>query len=352
MTMGELRPDDAADPAEFIEMLRQLKDRSRLTYRQLEQRAASAGDVLARSTAADILRRSTLPRPEVVAAFVRACGAEEQVEAWLRARHRLAAGTYALASPTPDHQPDDGTTSDRPPADGTTPSTAPAATPSTVARARWFARPAPLALLAVGALLAALAVIWIQRPDDVPRTPTQLSEPTSSASGSPAGTPDGSARPSTAPSAGRSQIRPARNPQLCLTDGQDPTGQYATEVAVQRPCAEATPPDTYLLPVTSGLYFIKWDHPVHGAGCLTMIDVDPGRKLLEPWEDCREDRWTQLFRFEPTGSAPSAYRIRPARTDLCVGLRDDDSDEPAEALVEPCTTNADQVFLVDALPQK
>ncbi|WP_208641216.1 helix-turn-helix domain-containing protein [Micromonospora arborensis] len=350
MTMGEPRPDDAADPAEFVEMLRRLKDRSRLTYRQLEQRAAAAGDVLARSTAADILRRSTLPRPEVVAAFVRACGAEDQVEAWLRARHRLAAGAYAQTSPTPDHQPADGATSDHPPADGTAPSVAPVAAPSTVPRPRWFTRPAPLALLAVGALLAALGVIWVQRPDDEPRTPSPLAERTSSASVGPSATPDVSASPSTAPSAGRSQIRPARNPQLCLTDGRDRTGQYPTEIAVQRPCAGATPPDTYLEPVTDGLYFIKWNHPVHGPGCLTVIDVDPGRKLLEPWEDCREDRWTQLFRFEPTGSAPSAFRIRPARTDLCVGLHDDDTEESAEALVEPCTTSADQVFLVDALP--
>ena len=63
MTTGELRPDEATDPAEFVEMLRELKDRSRLTYRQLEQRAAATGDVLARSTAADILRRSTCRDP-------------------------------------------------------------------------------------------------------------------------------------------------------------------------------------------------------------------------------------------------------------------------------------------------
>ncbi|GGO23543.1 hypothetical protein GCM10011576_44030 [Micromonospora parathelypteridis] len=367
--MGEPRPDDAADPAEFVDLLRRLKDRSRLTYRQLEQRAASAGDVLARSTAADILRRSTLPRPEVVAAFVRACGAEDQVEAWLQARHRLAAGAYAVTSPadqpgdgtTSDRPPGDGTTSARPPGDGTTSArlpgdgtaagVAPAARPLSVTRPRWFARPAPLALLAVGALLAALAVIWIQRPDDEPRTPTQLSEPNSSASGSPSATPAGSASPSTAPGAGRSQIRPARNPQLCLTEGRDRTGQYPAEIAVQRPCAEATPPDTYLELVTGGLYYIKWNHPAHGPGCLTIRDADPGRDLLEPWQDCRPDRWIQLFRFEPTGSTPSAFRIRPAHTDLCVGLRDDDTEISAEALVEPCTTKEDQVFLVDTLPE-
>ncbi|MFI6780462.1 helix-turn-helix domain-containing protein [Micromonospora sp. NPDC050276] len=332
MTMGELRPDDASDPAEFVEMLRQLKDRSGLTYRQLEQRAASAGDVLARSTAADILRRSTLPRPEVVAAFVRACGADDQVETWLRARHRLAAGQFAPPSPASDQPPVDAVTAVAPERSGP-------------ARPRWFARPAPLALLVVAALLAALGVgFWIELRDNEQRTAAQLTDPTVSAGVS--------ARPSSTPSAGRSQIRPARSPDLCLTEGRDDTGQYTKEIAVQRPCTQATPPDTSLEPVSDGAYFIKWFHPVLGKGCLTVREEDPGRNLLEPWneDDCSASRPMQVFRFEPTGATPGAYRIRPDRTDLCVGLRDDDRDASAAALVEPCTGGADQVFLVDALP--
>ncbi|MEO3772645.1 helix-turn-helix domain-containing protein [Micromonospora sp. B9E7] len=363
MSTGELRPDEAADPAEFVDLLRQLKDRSRLTYRQLEQRAAAAGDVLARSTAADVVRRNTLPRPEVVAAFVRACGAGDQVEAWLRARHRLAVGAYAPASPTPDHPtadhpvpdgpvPDhpvpDHPMPDGPSVDGTVPEAV--AGRATAARSRWFARPMPLTLPLVGTLLAALGVgVWIQRPDDKQRT-TPLGEPTTSASAGPSATPDASASPTIAPHARLSQIRPARTPQLCVTEGRDRTGQYKPEVAVQRPCAEATPPDTYLEPVSDGVYFIKWNHPAHGPGCLTVRGEDPGRNLLEPWGQCSATNWSQLFRFEPTGSTPTSYRIRPARSDLCVGLRDDDTEVSAEALVEPCTNGADQVFLVDPLP--
>ncbi|MER7417520.1 helix-turn-helix domain-containing protein [Micromonospora peucetia] len=335
MDTGELRPDETTDPAEFIELLRRLKKRSGLTYRQLEQRAAAAGDVLARSTAADVLGRSTLPRPEVLAAFVRACGAGDQVQVWLRARDRIAAGPFAPMSPTPDH----------PPAADTAPT--PVAARQDAARPRRFSRPAPLALAVIGALLAALgAGAWFLQPDDeraAERGPAVLA-------GSPSTTPDGNASPPAAPSGGRSQIRPARAPQLCLTEGRDRTGQYRSEVAVQLPCAEATPPDTYLEPVADGLYFIKWNHPVHGPGCLTVRHDDPGRDMLEPWQDCRSDRWPQLFRFEPTGSAPTAYRIRPARTDLCVGLRDDDTEVSAEALAEPCTGGTDQVFLVDPLP--
>ncbi|WP_327039897.1 hypothetical protein OG400_17765 [Micromonospora ureilytica] len=322
MTTGELRPDEAADPAEFIEMLRDLKDRSRLTYRQLEQRAAAAGDVLARSTAADILRRSSLPRPEVVAAFVRACGAEDQVDTWLRARHRLAAGQFAPPSSAAEPPPVDAVTTVAP-------------EDPDPARPRWFARPAPLALLVVAALLATLGVgFWIERRDD-----EQGKAPSAG---------DGAR----SPSAGLSQIRPVRSPHLCLTEGRDRTGQYTKEIAVQRPCGEATPPDTSLEPVADGMFFIHWVHPVLGKGCLTVRDEDPGRDLLEPWneKDCSADRPKQVFHFEPAGATPGAYRIRPDRSELCVGLRDDDSDVSDAALVEPCTGGPDQVFLVNALP--
>ncbi|MCG5448243.1 MULTISPECIES: helix-turn-helix domain-containing protein [Micromonospora] len=323
MTTGELRPDDASDPAEFVEMLRQLKDRSGLTYRQLEQRAASTGDVLARSTAADILRRSTLPRPEVVAAFVRACGAGDQVETWLRARHRLTAGQLAPLSPAADPPPADAVTTVAPAHSGP-------------ARPRWFARPAPLALLVVAAVLATLGVgFWIERRDD-----EQGKAPASAGDGA------------RFPSAGLSQIRPVRSPHLCLTEGRDRTGRYTKEIAVQRPCSEATPPDTSLEPVADGMFFIHWVHPVLGKGCLTIREEDPGRDLLEPWneKDCSADRPKQVFHFEPAGATPGAYRIRPDRSELCVGLRDDDSDVSDAALVEPCTGGSDQVFLVNSLP--
>ncbi|SCF24958.1 RICIN domain-containing protein [Micromonospora chokoriensis] len=345
MSTGELRPDEAADPAEFVDLLRQLKDRSRLTYRQLEQRAAAAGDVLARSTAADVVRRTTLPRPEVVAAFVRACGAGDEVEAWLRARHRLAVGAYAPESPTPDQPSTDRTAPDHLSAAVTVPGVV----DGSVARSRWFSRPLPLALSLVGTLLVALGVgVWIQRPDDKQRK-TPLGAPTTSASAAPTSPPDDSAGPTLAPSARLSQIRPARSPQFCVTEGRDRTGRYRHEVAVQRPCAEATPPDTYLEPVSDGVYLIKWDHPAHGVGCLSVRDEDPGRNMLEPVSDCSTTS-SRLFRFESTGSTPTSYRIRPADGDLCVGLRDDDTEASAEALAEPCTNGADQVFLVDTLP--
>ncbi|MEV1078135.1 helix-turn-helix transcriptional regulator [Streptomyces sp. NPDC050211] len=90
--LGELAPHEARDAAGFIESMQQLKERSGLTYRKLEERAARSGDVLARSTLADVLRRRTLPRPDVLAAFVRACGDGHWVGAWLDARDRVRRG--------------------------------------------------------------------------------------------------------------------------------------------------------------------------------------------------------------------------------------------------------------------
>ncbi|MFF9063604.1 hypothetical protein ACF09K_33710 [Streptomyces sp. NPDC014882] len=62
---GELSPQDTRNAAEFVELLRRLKEQSGLTYRQIEERAAESGEVLARSTLADVLggntRTSTAP---------------------------------------------------------------------------------------------------------------------------------------------------------------------------------------------------------------------------------------------------------------------------------------------------
>lgn len=83
-------PSLARDTAEFVAYLRQLRQRSGLTYRALERRAAEVGAVLPRSTIAEALRHDLLPRPELLDAFVRACGVGEDPAVWLAARERLA----------------------------------------------------------------------------------------------------------------------------------------------------------------------------------------------------------------------------------------------------------------------
>lgn len=92
-----IRPELASDEVAFVGMMRQLKERSGRTFRQLEEIAQRNGDYLPRSTVADMLRRQTLPRPDVLAALVRACAGEEQAAAWLQARDRLVDATPPVA---------------------------------------------------------------------------------------------------------------------------------------------------------------------------------------------------------------------------------------------------------------
>ncbi|MET9290493.1 helix-turn-helix transcriptional regulator [Streptomyces sp. NPDC003077] len=89
----DMRPQRPRDIAEFVARMKHLKVHAGVTFRELERRAAERGDVLARSTLADVLRRRTLPRAEVLAAYVRACGCDEdETREWLTERKRLAEG--------------------------------------------------------------------------------------------------------------------------------------------------------------------------------------------------------------------------------------------------------------------
>ncbi|MBO0654337.1 helix-turn-helix domain-containing protein [Streptomyces triculaminicus] len=96
---AEPEPHHAADAEGFVAAMRHLKRRSGLTYRQLEERAAERGDVLPRSTLADVLSGRTMPRPDVLTAFVRACGSGQQEAEWLRARERIVEARAGAAEP-------------------------------------------------------------------------------------------------------------------------------------------------------------------------------------------------------------------------------------------------------------
>ncbi|MEV4460105.1 helix-turn-helix domain-containing protein [Microbispora sp. NPDC049633] len=94
------QPESLTNPAEFVAALGRLRQWSGLTYRQLTAAAKAAGDVLPTSTIAGALGRTTLPREEFVAAFVRACGlGEAETARWVAHRKRLAAGMTLPAAP-------------------------------------------------------------------------------------------------------------------------------------------------------------------------------------------------------------------------------------------------------------
>ncbi|MGW1375292.1 RICIN domain-containing protein [Streptomyces sp. NPDC002446] len=300
---GGLSLAAARDAAALVALMQQLKDETGLTYRQLEQRAAERGEVLARSTLADVLRRQALPKEELLGAFLRANGrAPDEVEEWLAARRRIEEGAPPVAAAAPG-------------------------------------RPYPRrrVLMITGAGLTALLV----------------------AVGVPLLSGDGGGQPEAMAAAplptGEVTIRPLRAPALCLTDGRvRRAGEYRT-VAVQRPCTEAVPPQTHLTAAGAGRHRIQWIHRDHGKGCLVRLHAPALAGLLEPWENCSPGGPAQLFRIEPAGDradgAATAYRLRLSddgddEGDRCVTLT---GDQPGTtATVEPCSGAADQKFLIGA----
>ncbi|MFF8312541.1 RICIN domain-containing protein [Streptomyces lydicus] len=298
-------PDGEADA--LVARMQQLKDQSGLTYRQLEQRAAENGEVLARSTLADVLRRRTLPREELLGAFLRAHGRpSDEVAEWLAERRRIEAGGAAG------------------PARG---------------------RPSRKRVLTAGAaalvaLLLAGGALLLARGGD--------------------GDGGGGTRPGAADAVplptGEVLIRPLRTPTLCLTDGRVLRAHAYRTVAVRRPCAQAVPPHTHLTAAGAGRHRIRWTHPDQGTGCLVLLRDKGVAGLLEPWDDCTADGPAQLFRVEPvtgqpgrTGAGRTVYRLRlsgPAGADdgRCVALGGDGPD--AAARVRPCSGADDQKFLI------
>ncbi|WP_424888928.1 helix-turn-helix domain-containing protein [Streptomyces sp. XH2] len=281
----------ARDAGDFTDRMRRLKERSGLTYRELEQRAQARGEVLPRSTLSDVLQGRSLPRPELLVAFLHVCGVEDEREigAWLEARSRAEGAPGS--------------------------------------RRRLRSRPLTAAVAVIAALLLA-AGGWMLLPGD-----------------------EGEAGTPTAPPAVRGwvEIRPARTPHLCLTEGRDRSGAYASAIAAQRPCKEAKPPATYLKPVHDGPgapYFIEWHHPQHGRGCLTIRRSAPAKGMLEPWNTCTRSNKDQQFRVEPAGSE-SRFRLRAEATSRCIGIAADDTRPEAEAVEKPCAGGPEQQFLIE-----
>lgn len=354
-TRGNTDPAEARDVAEFLAMLRELKERRGLTYRQLEQRAAEQGEVLARSTLADVLSGRRLPRPEVLSVFVRACGeSSERASAWLDARADVAARSRtAKTEPAP--------------ADVTEPAPPQAAVAPEDAAARpRRARRAPLLIASGVVLVLATAAV----------TAWMATSGGTSSGNPPSGSPPSDAAPqSRAPSrnaaipAGWIRIRPAGAPTLCVTDGRVQDGRYSSLVAVQRPCGGVAPQRTELEPVGTDTYRIAWVHPEHGKGCLKALSGGTADGLLEPWESCAQ---ASSFRVEPDrgsgprsdsgpGSGPSgstrqANGGKPARyifrTDgeQCLGVRDARTTTGAEVTLQRCTGRENQTFLIDPAP--
>ncbi|MFH8487572.1 XRE family transcriptional regulator [Streptomyces longisporoflavus] len=335
---GELSPYEARDAAGFIQLMRKLKERSGLTYRELEERAARNGDVLARSTLADVLRRTSLPRPDVLAAFVRACGDGQDVASWLDARGRIAsegaAAAPASAAATADTADETSVAAPGPEAgvqggQGVQGVQGVPRQSDETAGARSRRLKSRTALLAAFLIVPLLALgAWALIPD----------------SSGDSGTPAAAATTSVPLDGGWVTIRPAGTPDLCLTDGRDRDGAYDSAVAVQLPCAQAPVPRVYLEPAGEGFYRIQWHHPQHGKGCLAIMGSGPVKGMLEPRQKCGQ---ATLFRVEAaTTEGAEKVRLHPSPGNRCIGIAGNDTSAGAEAIAERCTGAPDQQFRI------
>lgn len=144
------------------------------------------------------------------------------------------------------------------------------------------------------------------------------------------------------------KIRPASAPGLCLTEGR--AGFLNAPVAVQRSCAQATSPRTYLVPQGNGLFKLQWHSTQAGIRCLTIFIVSSVADMLEPTTNCGG---ANVFYIEAVDTpVPNTYRIYTLYTSdrkYCVGISDSSTAEGATAKQEPCTERTDQVFFIDTV---
>ncbi|SEC46195.1 RICIN domain-containing protein [Streptomyces sp. TLI_105] len=385
MTPGEQAPDprEVRNPAEFLACLQALKDWSGLTYRELSARAETHGDVLPRSTVANMLARPTLPREELLTTFVRACGVEDgEAEHWRTVRRELAGrGAYGAARTGSDEAPARPEAADGPGAgvadgsDGSDGPGGPGGLGGDGAPGAGGAGSAPGA----GSAGSAPGVggpggggaSGSRSEAGAPCGPGSLSGP-----GSPPGPVfpsgpgsrirrvlvaavalaglvlagvsvvaflrDGHAghppRTPTAPAAGDVRIRVAGT-DFCLGERRGTrTGQIH-----QLPCAAAGLPRYSLAEAGGGRWRIVSDHPDFGPGCSGL--PSGGRTPGAAYEDseCGDPTRVESFALEAYGTPVEGYRIVPvgsATPGSCVTVVGDRSAAWARLAQAPCAPDA------------
>ncbi|MGW6391552.1 helix-turn-helix domain-containing protein [Streptomyces sp. NPDC055103] len=373
MMPGERVPDprEARNATEFVACLQMLKDRSGLTYRELAARAEARGEVLPRSTVANMLARATVPREELLLTFVRACGVGPgDLQEWQAVRKELAVrGVYEPAGggraeaggsgegsgPAETAGPGDGSRQaeaaapaegSRPaegarPADGSRPAEAvgaPVAWPGESAEpldggAPKDSRPGPrsrirrtlvAAVALAGLVLAGVSVVAFLRDGHGAHPPRTL----------------------TAPAAGDVRIRVVGQ-DLCLGERRGARSGQIHQV----PCADAKVPLYSLKETGAGRWRIVSDHPEHGPGC---SGIPSGGRLPDAaYEDseCGDPSRVEAFALEPYGTPVEGYRIVPADSATpgsCVTVVGDRAAAWARLAQAPCAPDAaGQLFSFD-----
>lgn len=332
-------PEQAQSSAEFVAQMQALKEWSGLTYRELTARADAVGDVLPRSTVANMLSRGTVPREELVAAFVRACGCGPgTTETWLRVRKELSrrerqsveVPEYAVGEPEPRSEP----RSEPEPGVGTE-EFAPPEPP----RRAWLARALlPTMVVALGAVALAVTLASLDSDESEKKQSTEQprsSQPRSSQSGS---SQSGSLQP------GPVQIR-AVHSGLCLAEAGGQNGQL-----YQQPCSPDTTPRFSLKPIEPAWRIVTF-HRQFGEGCTGVKDksLEVGAPLED--QECGKRGPAEAFLLEPVGQPVRGYRLRPLHSNLCAGVPGAATKPGAKLRQLACTKDAKgQLFAFDKDP--
>lgn len=293
-------PLQVKDIAGFVAALRRLRTGTGLSFRELERQAGRNGDQLPSSTVSAALSRDRLPRPDLVGAFVRACGGDEPtVEAWLAARASLAAG---------------GTDD----------------VPETPRRRRFGAREylVAAAVVVVAAVVAAL-LLTTDRQDPVAGPATPARTTVLAARVPPSG-----------------EAITLAHTGLCVGEGPERKPGATRVVLGQYDCATATPPISLQL-VAPGVYRLILHSVDKGPGCVTVDNGGTVVETLLSGAACEEGRPDQEFTFEPVETPVAGHRMHSvAAENWCIGAYEG-SDRPGTQLIQvPCDGGAHQVFVV------
>ncbi|WP_369212780.1 RICIN domain-containing protein [Streptomyces flavofungini] len=130
------------------------------------------------------------------------------------------------------------------------------------------------------------------------------------------GVDDAAVRPPVAPAAGPVRIR-ALTSGLCLDERPDSrSGRVYGEG-----CTESTVVRFGLRRLTDSTWRLATDHRDYGDGCSGIWDGGTAAGAALQDQECGKRGSAEAFRIEPFGSPVKGYRVRPAHTGLCLGMR-------------------------------
>ncbi|NUT96598.1 MAG: RICIN domain-containing protein [Saccharothrix sp.] len=388
MEAHHLRPPEAKDAAEFVAAMRALRVRSGYSFRVLERRAATLGEVLPTSTLNSALSRSTLPREQIVVAFVRACGGDEDTAAaWARVRADLAATEVepepvpepepvSVPEPAPEAEPEPEPEAEPEPAEPEAPEpaapeqAAPVAAPVPAPAAGGRRSRVVAVVLGIAAVvLAVVLVVVLNRPPQgqTATGPTSTTTTTTTTTAETTAVTTTTAEPTQAPAPqnpppnpattvptteNRPEPPPNTSPRngiqrirlghtgLCVGEGQERFSSQPRIVLGQHDCATATPP-TELERLADGSFRIKLHNEQYGVGCATVDYGGTDTGVLLAGTNCG-DRVDQKFTLEPVGAGYRLRSVPGAR--YCIGVYGGSRDAGVQLIQDPCDGGAHQTF--------